>query len=119
MGTVSDERIPGSGDFVTRLCLEAEEREKEILRLRKNTADLCLPGKRIAKGERIREDDSRSGGRRREVIEAKKLFCQLAVTKMGYCGGDVARLSGVTTSAVNKAANSKDLVALEQYSQVA
>jgi hypothetical protein len=35
-GTVSDERILGSGDFVTRLFLEAGEREKETLRPRKS-----------------------------------------------------------------------------------
>ena len=32
---------------------------------------------------------------------------------------DVARCLGVTTSAVNKAANSEEVAALEQYSQVA
>jgi hypothetical protein len=73
-----------------------------------------LPGKRIAKGEGIREDDLRSGGRRRGVIEARKLSCQFAVRKMGYCGGDVARFLGITTSAVNKA-NSKEVAALQQY----
>ena len=73
MGTVSDERILGSSDFVTRLFLETEEREKETLRLRKNIPDLGLLGKRIAKGEGIGEDDLRSGSRRREVIEARKL----------------------------------------------
>ena len=61
----------------------------------------------------------RSASRRREVIEARKLFCKLAVRNMGYCGGDVARFLGVTTSAVNKAANSEEVAALEQYSQVA
>ena len=190
MGTVSDERILGGSDFVTRLFLEAEEKEKETLRLRKNIPDLGLLGKRVAKGEGIswllekvvicrllknaqvqgarnpesgvatnkeqllprrrvgesarsvlgrtlqrrrmretqqmgvfqqpaREDDLRSGSRRREVIEARRLFCQLAVRKMGYCGGDVARFLGVTTSAVNKAANSEEVAALEHYSQVA
>src|SRR4030042_1466705 len=50
-------------------------REKETLRHRSNTPDLGLLGKRIAKGEGIREDDLRSRGRRREIIEARKLFC--------------------------------------------
>ena len=72
-------------------------------------------GKRIAKGQGIRDDDLRSGSRKREVIEARKLFCQLAVKKMGYCGGDVARFLGVTTSAVNKAANSEEVAAFQQY----
>ena len=90
-------------------------RKKETLSLRKNIPDLGLLGKRIAKGEGIREDDLRSGSRRREVIEARKLFCQLAIRKMGYCGGEVARFLGVTTSAVNKAANSEEVAAFQQY----
>ncbi len=57
----------------------------------------------------MREDDLRSGSRRREVIEVRKLFCQLALRKMGYCGGDVERFFGVTTPAVNKAANSEEV----------
>ena len=67
------------------------------------------------KRERIREDDLRSGSRKREVIEARNSFCQLAVMKMGYCGGDVARFIGVTTTGVNKAANSEEVVAFQQY----
>ena len=51
----------------------------------------------------------------KEIIEAGKLFCQLAVRKMGYCGGDVARFIGVTTTAVNKAANSEEVAAFQQY----
>ena len=89
-------------------------REKEALRLRKDIPALSLLGKSIAKGEGIREDDLRSGGRRREIIEARKLFCQFVVWKMGYCGGDV-RFLGVTTSAVNNEANSEEVAALEQY----
>ena len=72
-------------------------------------------GVRVAKGERIREEDLPSGSRRREVIEARKLFCQLAVRKMGYSGAEVARFLGVTTSAVNKAANSEEVTALQQF----
>lgn len=116
IGTVSDERVLGSSDFVSRLFLEAEDKEKETLRLRKSIPDLGLLGRRIAKGEGIGEDDLRSGSRRRAVIEARKVFCQLAIRKMGYCGGDVARFLGVTTSAVNKAANSEEMATLQQYS---
>jgi hypothetical protein len=88
---------------------------ERTLRLRKKIPDLGLLGKRIAKGEGIREDHLRSRSRRREVIEARQLFCQPAVRKMGYCGGDVARSLGVTTSAANKAANSEEVAALQQY----
>ncbi len=107
-----------SGRELGRLCLDVFVQSFSFLGPDRepNIPDLGLLGKRIAKGEGIREDDLRPGSRRREVIKARKLFCQLAARKMGYCGGDVARFSGVTTSAVNKAANSEEVAALEQYS---
>ena len=49
------------------------------------------------------------------IFEARKLFCQLAVRKMGYPGAGVARFLGVTTSAVNKAANSEEVSSLKWY----
>ena len=44
-----------------------------------------------------------------------RLFCQLSVVKMGYPGAQVARLLGVTTSAVVRAANSEELTEVENY----
>jgi len=52
---------------------------------------------------------------RREVIEARKLFYNLVVRRTGYSGGEVARFPGVTTSAGNKAANSEEVAASQQF----
>ena len=57
----------------------------------------------------------KSGSRRRKVSKARRLFCQLSVVKMGYPGAQVARLLGVTTSAVVRAANSEELPEVENY----
>lgn len=55
----------------------------------------------------------RSGSRQKKISRAKRLFCQLAVRKMGYPGAEVARFLGVTTSAVIRAANSEEVPELE------
>jgi hypothetical protein len=86
---VSDARILGGSDFVSRLLSE--------------------------KGEGIHENDLRSGSRRKQVVEARKLFCQWAVKKMGYPGAGVAQFLGVITSAVNKAVNSEEVSSLKRY----
>jgi hypothetical protein len=44
-----------------------------------------------------------------------KLFCQLAVRKLGYTGASGARFLGATTSLVNRYAASGDLLELRRY----
>ena len=96
-----DERILGGDDFIERLMTEAEEREKETLRMSRKVPDLPTLAKRIMKGERIEESELRSGTRKREMVKARRVFCQLAIGRMGYPGAEVARFLGVTTSSVN------------------
>lgn len=53
--------------------------------------------------------------RSKRVSRVRRLFCQLAVGKMGYPAAEVARLLGVTTSAVARATNSEDLPEIDKY----
>src|SRR4030067_374422 len=48
-------------------------------------------------------------------VRARRLFCQLAVRRMGYPGAEVARFLGVTTSSVNRLAVSEEVVNLKKY----
>jgi len=57
----------------------------------------------------------RSGSRRKKISKARRLFCPVAVERMGYPGAYVARLLGVTTSAVVRAANSENLGEIGKY----
>ncbi len=43
------------------------------------------------------------------MVKCRRIFCQIAVKKMGYSGADVARFLGITTSAVNRLAAPKVL----------
>ena len=112
---VSDERILGRDEFIQRLMSEAEEREKETLRLGREVLGLLNLAKRIMKGEGIEESEFRSGTRKREVVRARRLFCQLAIGRMGYPGAEVARFLGVTTSSVNRLAVSEEVANLKKY----
>ena len=56
-----------------------------------------------------------SGYRGKKVLRARKLFCQLMVKKLGHTGAEVARFLGVTTSAVNRIANSEELPNVKFY----
>jgi hypothetical protein len=111
----SDERILGSSEFVQDVISEAEERAKETLRLSSKLLDLPSLAKQICSGEEVDELELLSGLRKRKVVKSRKIFCQIAVTKMGYSGADVARFLGINTSAVNRLAVSDELPDIEKY----
>jgi putative transposase len=112
---VSDQRILGSSDFVEELLTGVEARTRETLRISGKIPELGLLGKRVCAREGLGEDELRSGRRRRGISKARRLFCQLAVKKMGYAGAEVARYLGVTTSAVTRAANFEEMPELRNF----
>ena len=48
-------------------------------------------------------------------MRARRLFCQLAIGRMGYPGAEVARFLGVTTSSVNRVVVSEEVSNLKKY----
>ncbi len=100
----SDERILGSSEFVNNVISEAEEKSKETLRLTLKISDLPSLALKICKEEGIDETELRSGLRKREFVKTRRIFCQIAVKRMGYSGADVARFLGITTSTINRLA---------------
>ena len=111
----SDERILGSSEFVNNVIADAEEKAKETLRLTVKIADLPSLALKVCEGEGIDEAVLRSGLRKKKVVKSRRIFCQIAVKKMGYSGADVARFLGINTSAVNRLAVSDDLQEVEKY----
>jgi hypothetical protein len=114
----SDERILGNDEFVQTLLREAEEREKKTLRLARKVPDLPTLMRRFAEVEGVEESALRSGMREKKVAKVRKMFCQMAVGKMGYSGAEVARFLGVSTSSVNRLAVSEEEGALRKYLNV-
>jgi putative transposase len=111
----SDERILGSGEFIEQLLSEAEEKAKETLGWRGRVPDLPRLLMKISKKEGVEEQKVRGGDRRRSVVGARKVFCRVAVKRLGYTGASVARFLGVTTSLVNRYASSESVSNLDQH----
>jgi REP element-mobilizing transposase RayT len=107
--TACDDRILGGGNFVEQLLNEADDREKQSLRLSKKIPDLEAVADRIARMQGVSKKELLSGCRKKEVVKARKIFCQGMVKMVGYSGAEVARFLGLTTSAVNKLANTEEL----------
>jgi putative transposase len=112
----SDERILGSGEFVKNVIADAGKKDKETLRLNLRISDPVSLARDVCIGEGIKEADLRSGSRRKDVVRSRRIFCQIAVRRMGYSGADVARFLGITTSAVNRLAVSVALPEIKKYS---
>jgi len=83
--------------------------------LHTNKSDLTTLLDKISKNEQIEKTDIILGVRRKDVVRGRKLFCQIAVGKMGYSGAEVARFLGVSTSAVNRLAGLKELPDCSRY----
>ena len=58
--------------------------------------------KQKSKKHKLSMSELRSGSRRNEITEARRIVSWIAVKELGYCGADVARYLGVTTSCVNR-----------------
>jgi len=110
-----DERVLGGDDFIEKLLREVDERERETLRINRKVPDLETLAKRVMEGEGIEEGELRSGNRKTEVVKTRRVFCQLAIGKMGYPGAEVARYLGVTTSSVNRSAVLDEVTNLTKY----
>ena len=111
----SDERILGSGEFVDRVMEEAEERMKETLRWRKRVIDLKTLLQEVTRREGLEEGEVKGRSRREAVVRGRKVFCQVAVRKLGYTGASVARFLGMTTSSVNRMARLEEMTELDTW----
>jgi len=105
----------GSSEFVEGVIAGAEETAKETLRLTVTIADLPSLARTVGEGEGVDERELRSGLRKRQVVNSRRIFSQIAVKRMGYSGADVARFLGINTSAVNRLAVSDELPEVEKY----
>jgi REP element-mobilizing transposase RayT len=114
----TDQRILGEGPFVDTLLAEAARQEQDTLRLARKRIDLPALAATILAGHAVTEDVLRSGSRQRAVVQIRRLFCQVAVKKLGHSGAAVARFLGVTTAAVNRLAASAELAGVERCIKV-
>jgi putative transposase len=95
----ADQRVPGSGEFVETVLSEADEFQRENLRLNRGKLELRELAEEVCKKRCIGLEESRSGIRRGEVVAARREFGWQAVRKCGYSGAEVARFLGVPARA--------------------
>jgi putative transposase len=113
-----DERVLGGGEFAERLVGEAEERVRQTIRLRRKAPGLDDLAVIVVRQTKVSGAELRSGSKARRISSARKLFCQIAVNRLGHAGADVARFLGVGTSAVNRLAAGAQAVGLEDVIKV-
>jgi len=93
-----DERILGSGDFVEKLNEERTLKEKIITRI---TLDELA--KRVADHCGIRANDLFIRSRDQQRIDARDLFCYIAVRILCYSGTQTGKMLGLQRAAVSHA----------------
>jgi len=70
----SDQRILGDGEFAETVLAEMDDLEKENLRLASKRTDLSLLVKRVCAVHKVSFGEIRSGSRRQEIVEARRVF---------------------------------------------
>ena len=109
----ADSRILGSGEFVESMLREVEKKQVDTLRFKTHNISISDIIKKVAEKRGLDVSEVISGGRRREIREARNDIAQLTVKQLGNSGAEVARCLGVSTSCINR------LVANEKMSEMA
>ncbi len=98
-----DERILGSGDFVTSILKEAEEKVKHQLKLRRGGRTLASIVDEECKKEDVSPNELRGGGRRRKISALRATIAKRGRDELGLSLAEIARHVGVNTSSIRKA----------------
>jgi len=77
--------------------------------------DLRTLLKEVTRREGLKEEEVKGRSRREPVVRGRKVFCQVAVRKLGYTGASVARSLGMTTSSVNRMARLEEITELDAW----
>lgn len=101
--TEYDERILGSGDFVTAIFKEAEE--KQIRQFKIKRAGLTITGiiEKECKTARISEKELKNGSKRMIVRNVREKIARRGVEELVLTSAEIARNLGVCTSTVTRA----------------
>ena len=98
-----DERILGSSDFVERVLKQANEQLEERYRLQASGISLPAFIEKVAHYYKIDPENLRSASKERQVTEARRALCYIAVRKLGYKCTDVSKSINISAVTVSKA----------------
>ena len=71
--------------------------------------------KEVVKRKVVEEMGARGGRRKMETVKVLRLFCQLVVKRLLHYETEMARFLGMSSSAFNRSANSKELPQIKAY----
>ncbi len=98
-----DDRILGSGDFVTEIIKEAEGNVRRYLRDGERKTSVENTIKEICRKEGVEEQGMRMGARTRKYSRVRAKISYHLSHELGVSQAEIARQLGVCTSAIAKA----------------
>jgi REP element-mobilizing transposase RayT len=98
-----DERILGESDFVEKILSDQDEKLDRRYWLRAQGYDIEKVVKRVAEILEIDVDEIWKPGNQPKRVRARSLTCFWAVRELGMSGTNVAKLLGLSQSAVSRA----------------
>jgi len=98
-----DERILGSGDFVTAIFKEAEEKQVRQFKIKRTGLTIAGIIEDECKSARISERELKNGSKRVVVRTVREKIARRAVDELGLTSAEIARNLGVCTSTVTRA----------------
>jgi putative transposase len=103
----SDERILGGSEFIRQILEESSEEHKAQLKVRITTKSISdiITEQSLETG--IGQRELRSGSRRRKISQARAIIARRCGEELGLSYAEIARVLGVSTSGVRRAALKK------------
>lgn len=98
----SDQRILGSGEFVEKIVMEAEERQNRQLTGASALRTVEETIRLMCEVEGVNAAELRGGSRRRQISRVRKRIARELIGRYSMPMAAVARETGVTTTAISK-----------------
>jgi hypothetical protein len=99
----SDERILGDSDFVMQVLDEANEHYERRYKLKALGYDSAKVKQKVVGLFGIEKEDLYSGSRKKQISEARSVFCYWCVRELGESMTNVAKRLGLTQPAIGYA----------------
>lgn len=99
----SDERILGSGDFVTAILQEADERQRRQIKHKRDGRTIPQIIDEECQRRRISPQELKAGSKRRGVSDARATIAYRCREELGASSAEIARHLGVNTSCIVRA----------------
>jgi len=98
-----DERILGSGDFITAIFKEVEEKQRRQLKFRRTGTDIEGIIQKECASAGISARELKNGSRRHVVSVTRMRIARRGVEELGLTSAEIARHLGVCTSTITRA----------------